>query len=253
MRIGIVNFLNTRPLDYSFRRSTYQLVEAPPSILYKLLLNKELDCALISSVECLRNKNILDWCKSIGVCARKKVESVIYFKPKEKTFSVRDREEKINKLWVDKASRSSIALWQILYYSIHKEMPYIQNLSSSQIPSQVTKGNGAILIGDSALNFAESKEAQYFNIYDLAKWWYDKENLPFVFALWAYPKTSKVADKFFEDSFAEGWKNLETIVKQSHYKNAYQYLKKTIHYKMKKTERLAIDCFEKRLEENNLL
>ena len=249
MRIGLVNFLNARPLDYAFRRNPKnEIVESSPAKLCQLILAGDLDCALISSVECLRNQDKLDWYKKLGICSHGEVRSVLYIRKKGE-----GREEPIERLWSDSASRSSLALWQCLYFQIHKKLPPIEKLEASQIPEYIYKSreSGAILIGDAALRFSQSENAKDFAVYDLGAWWSSQENLPFVFALWAYPqsKASLIEESLFEDSFAQGKANMKKIIASSRIEDTESYLQKNIYYRLGKTEHRALARFQECLEE----
>ena len=247
MRIGLVNFLNARPLDYALRRDTQnQIVESFPAKLCELILKGDLDCALISSVECLRHRDRLDWYKKLGICSRGPVRSVFYIKKKGE-----ERDSAIEKLWTDSASRTSLALWQCLYFPVHGNLVPVESLEASQIPKRIHKGSGGILIGDAALRFSQSEDAQDFALYDLGGWWFAQENLPFVFALWAYPsnKASMMKDTIFEESFAQGEANMEKILASSDLKDAKSYLEENIYYRLGDSEHRALERFQKRLEE----
>lgn len=263
LRIGIVNFLNARPLDYGIRRlGENEIVEAPPSYLYQRLLNNELDCALISSVECLRHKKQLDWCKTVGVCSHGMTRSVIYIKRKNNASPA--REAKISKLWCDSNSRTSISLWECLYKK-HYHLPKTELLPFSKVVSRdlfaitdttfnghmtfpdldcIRSNEGGVLIGDNALAFYQSVFADQFIVYDLGQWWNDREELPFVYALWAYPHQYKIPDDFFEISLKEGLKNIKQIVEASPFSNTNEYLNKNIHYHLKQAEFEALQKFE---------
>ncbi len=262
MRIGLVHFLNAAPLDYGIRRSSHDLVESTPSVLAEMLLDDQLDCALISSVECLRNQDHLAWSPSFGVCAKQKVHSVLYIKQK----ASEARDAKINKLWVDVGSRSSVALWQCLYTSLVSDskpitLPNIVTAEPKDIPNLIDRQEGGILIGDAALDFSQSSRAQDFALYDLAEWWYEQEKLPFVFALWAYKRREPIEDSFFAKSFAEGQKNLDKILhsytastinstnpsRQEEKTGLTDYLTKVIYYRLGQEEHEGLERFAWRL------
>ncbi|HMY65661.1 MAG TPA: ABC transporter substrate-binding protein, partial [Leptospiraceae bacterium] len=59
MRIGLVKHSNARPLTFGIEKSgEHSLVYENPSVLKDLLLEGKLDTALISSVECIRNRGL---------------------------------------------------------------------------------------------------------------------------------------------------------------------------------------------------
>ena len=251
MRVGLVSFLNARPLDYGLRRNPEnEIVESLPAKLCELILAGDLDCALISSVECLRHQDKLDWCKKLAICSQGAVRSVLYIRKEG-----RERNAPIKKLWADSASRTSVALWQCLYFGIHKTLPPVISVPAAQIPQSICEESGGVLIGDAALEFSQSQEASGFALYDLGAWWSLVEGkLPFVFALWAYPKNrAPIADRVFEKSFSEAKANMDKIIKSSSLADMDSYLQKNIYYQLGAGEHRALERFQKRLEAAQLL
>ena len=82
------------------------------------LLKGNLDLALISSVECIRNSDVLDFSLSTGVCSSNRVRSILYFENKF---------HKETKIHVDEGSRSSVALLKILFYQIDQISNYLDH------------------------------------------------------------------------------------------------------------------------------
>jgi chorismate dehydratase len=113
MKIGVVKHLNARPLTYGLEKNIeHSVLYENPSVLKEELLNNNLDLALISSVECIRNESKLDFSMSTGVCAEKKVRSILFFENK--------KEANPEVIFVDEGSRSSVALLRILYHEKYK-------------------------------------------------------------------------------------------------------------------------------------
>ena len=84
MRLGLVKHLNAHPLDYGFREDgVHDLIEDTPARLYAMLAEGELDAALISSVECLRNEHRFGYCDTVGVCCHGALKSILYFEANE--------------------------------------------------------------------------------------------------------------------------------------------------------------------------
>ena len=83
MKIGVVKHLNARPLTYGFeKKGEHSIFYENPSVLKEELLKGNLDLALISSVECIRNSDVLDFSLSTGVCSSNRVRSILYFENK---------------------------------------------------------------------------------------------------------------------------------------------------------------------------
>lgn len=84
MKIGIVKHLNARPLTWGFEQhSEYKVVPENPSLLKDYLLRGLVDVGLISSIECLRNSEVLSVSMKVGVCATEQVRSIKFFKNKK--------------------------------------------------------------------------------------------------------------------------------------------------------------------------
>ncbi len=251
MRIGIVPFLNARPLDFGFRNPLHfekkweqiygeiEIFEDLPSRLSDSLQQGKLDVALISSIECFRHKETLDYCKQVGVCCKGKVISVLYVCPKGMK-----REASIEVIYTDRASRTSIALWQCLYLQSHSHLPEQKTIEAKKIPTYIKDYTAGLLIGDAALEFSLSEEAKLFEVYDIGEWWESSQGgLPFVYALWAFPKDKPIDDNFFLSSLEYGIKNIDEIINFSKYPIARSYLQKHIYYKLGTKEKQAIENF----------
>lgn len=254
MIIGLVRYLNARPLDYGFRQedglSEYKCLEDTPAKLYQMLSSGTLDAALVSSVECLRNEDRFGYCRSVGVCARKEVKSILYLR--RNPFK---RTDPVEYIYADSGSRTSTALVRLLYKEEFSGSPDPDIITTppEQIPEKLDSNSAGLLIGDSALDFLQNPQSEQFEITDVAGWWYSQEKLPFVFALWAYPADRPVRDRFFEDSLKQGEKAIEQIIQQSGYPEASVYLKQILHYRIAEEELKSLTRFKERLLAADLL
>ncbi len=255
MRLGLVKHLNAHPLDYGFREDgVHDLIEDTPARLYAMLAEGELDAALISSVECLRNEHRFGYCDTVGVCCHGALRSILYFEANEagKEFNLASAPEKI---YADSGSRSSVALLQVLYHSSTGILPRLESREPEQIPAAVLadRESGGLLIGDAALRFSESPDAPRFLMKDLGQWWKELESLPFVFALWAYPRERPVDHSLFEKSLEAGLKHLPQIAAESEFSFAEEYITDLLHYRLEKPEWQALRRFRERLQALDLL
>ncbi len=169
LRIGCVKYLNARPLingwpgDVEFDH---------PSALCQQLANGELDVALVSSFEFLRNP-IYQIVDDISISSDGPVYSVIV--------SHRDELSKIDEIQLDPASKTSVNLLRCLLTEL--------GLKAHLIPSERAGGSlpatskAQLLIGDQAIQFRQkySGEVQFW---DLGEQWKKLAGLPFVYALW---------------------------------------------------------------------
>jgi chorismate dehydratase len=174
IRIGAVNYLNTKPLVYGLEQlaPAANVVYQLPSRLADALATGSLDVALIPSIELLGNaryKVVSDAC--IG--CQGPVLSV-------KLFS-RTPIDQICSLALDEGSRTSIALIQILLDQQYNLQPELKLLPIGASLEDVSS-DAVLLIGDRAIH---SPAGSFQAVWDLGDQWQRWTGLPFVFALWA--------------------------------------------------------------------
>ena len=183
IRIGAVSYLNSKPLieELDSIAPDAELVLDYPSCLADSLAQRELDVALIPSIEFLRNPSyeiISDAC----VATHGQVMSV-------KLFS-HVAPENIRLLALDSGSRTSVALVQILLSERYGIAPETTPLSlGSQIESSAA--DAILLIGDRAMH---KPAVDFHTVWDLGEEWTRWTGLPFVFALWAARRGTYLGD-----------------------------------------------------------
>jgi chorismate dehydratase len=173
IRVGAVNYLNTRPLIYRFSELAPQaeLILDLPSRLADGLADGRFDVALIPSVEFFQNPHytiVSDAC--IG--CRGPVLSV-------KLFS-RVEPENIGTLALDEGSRTSVALFKILLWERFGIRPRLEHLPIGATIGD-TKADAVLLIGDRAIH---APRGPFAAVWDLGDEWCRWSGLPFVFAMW---------------------------------------------------------------------
>lgn len=225
MKIGIVKHLNARPLTLYFERSPdFTPVYDNPSVLIELLKKGELDCALVSSIECERNKDKFDYTKIVGVCARDVVRSVLFFK--------NENDPGIpGSIFTDKGSRSSVCLLQCLFHLEYGKKLEVIPTDAKEISEMMEKGIGShLLFGDHALL---QTPIPGYQVIDLAEWWYRLTGLYFCFAFWAYPKGKQWDNQIFLTALEYGLKELSSIIseeKRLPIAITDRYLKQELHF-----------------------
>ena len=183
MRIGAVNYLNSKPLVCGLAelapaaRVTYDL----PSRLADSLLAGRLDVALVPSVEFFRapgQQIVSDAC----VACRGPVLSVkLHFRVPPKD---------VRRVALDEGSRTSAALTQILLAETCGVRPAWEPLPIGCGP-ETTDADAVLLIGDRAIA-AEGRGSRvegrgpgkFYEVWDLGERWWEWTGLPFVFAMW---------------------------------------------------------------------
>jgi chorismate dehydratase len=173
LRVGAVNYLNTKPLIYGLERFAPQaeVVLDFPSRLADELAAGRLDVALIPSIEFFHDPSYTIVSNACIAC-RGPVLSV-------KLFS-RVPIESIRTLALDAGSRTSVALTRILLAERHGVRPEVKPLPLGDSLAD-TQADAVLLIGDRAMH---SPGGRFEVVWDLGDQWCRWAELPFVFAMW---------------------------------------------------------------------
>ncbi len=174
VRVGAVNYLNTKPLIYQLDALApeAELSLDVPSRLADRLAVGELDVALIPVIEYFRGDGY-SIVPDIAIASRGPVLSVTLFSRVPWTA--------IRSVALDDGSRTSSALAQIVLrerYGVHPEiwpLPLAAGVETIQT-------DAVLLIGDRAMKACLSGFRYAF---DLGEEWLRWTGLPFVFAVWA--------------------------------------------------------------------
>jgi chorismate dehydratase len=203
LRIGCVKYLNARPL---IRGWPGNVEFDHPSALCQRLANRELDLALVSSFEYLRNPvyRIID---DVSVSSDGPVYSVV--------LAHCDDIAKIDEIELDPASETSANLLRCLLADLGLKPRLVRNIglqpvrraglqpavaaavqpTELQTAENISAGRAGrmpafqrlhrarLLIGDQAIHFRQ-KHAGKFEFWDLGEQWKKLTGLPFVYALW---------------------------------------------------------------------
>ncbi len=174
LRVGAVNYLNTKPLIYEFDQLApdAELILDYPSRLADDLELGRLDVALIPIIEYFR-AGTYRLVPDISIASHGPVLSVTMFS--------RVPWPAIRRVALDEGSRTSAALAQILLRKRYQTQPEIVPLPLDQ-PAENADADAVLLIGDRAMH-ACLPGFQY--AFDLGQEWHDWTGLPFVYAAWA--------------------------------------------------------------------
>jgi chorismate dehydratase len=183
VRIGMVNFINTAPLYDVWKRTVHRpewnVVEATPSVLNRMLYANQIDMGLVSSQEYAAHPHdylILD---DISISASGPVGSVFLFSRCDPNLLAE------RTVLLSGQSQTSVSLVKIILEKFYNVFPVYE--VGSVLEAQKNEDILAVLaIGDEALYLAQGKTYPY--MIDLSKIWYEKTSLPFVFAIWAMRK-----------------------------------------------------------------
>lgn len=174
LRIGAVNYLNTKPLIYQLEQLApeIELVLDYPSRLADDLELGRLDVALIPIVEYFRAGNYR-LVPGISIASDGPVLSVTLFS--------RVPWSGIRRVALDEGSRTSAALAQILLRKRYQLSPEIRPLPLDQQADNID-ADAVLLIGDRAMHACLPG---FQHAFDLGQEWHDWTGLPFVYAAWA--------------------------------------------------------------------
>jgi chorismate dehydratase len=174
VRIGAVNYLNTKPLIYNLETllPDAELVLEVPSRLADLLADNQLEVALIPVIEYFRSGSY-SIVPHIAIASRGPVLSVTLFS--------RVAWADIRRVALDEGSRTSAALTQILLRGRHGVSPEVMPLPLDR-NAEDADADAVLLIGDRAMRACLPGFA---HAYDLGQEWHDWTGLPFVYAVWA--------------------------------------------------------------------
>src|SRR5579864_7155815 len=174
VRIGAVNYLNTKPLIHDLQQLApdAEVILDLPSRLADLLADGKLDVALIPAIEYFRSGSYTV-VPDIAIASRGPVLSVTLFSRTPWTG--------IRSVALDAGSRTSAALCQILLRKRYGVAPQVRPLPMEKAAEE-SDTDAVLLIGDRAMRACLPGFAHAF---DLGQEWFDWTGLPFVYAFWA--------------------------------------------------------------------
>ena len=203
-RVGIVNYLNTKPLIYGLQKEPVnkmiELIGAYPAMLAQMLIDDEIDVGLIpvAAIPRLPSYHIVgNYC----IAAEGEIASVCLFSEVPM--------QEIKKVYLDYQSLSSVDLLKWLMKESWGIDPEIIQAHDETYRRQIKGTTAGLVIGDRAL---EQRKISTF-IYDLGSEWRSITGLPFVFAAWV--STRPLPDEFikiFDEANALGLEHIDEII-----------------------------------------
>ncbi len=204
IRVGIVNYLNTKPLLFGLEKepmsSQIELIGAHPAKLAQMLREGQIDIGLVP-VAAIPDLPVYHIVGNYCIGAEGEIASVCLFSEVPMN--------EIKKVYLDYQSRSSVALLKWLMKEYWGINPEIVQAEDESYRLQITGTTAGLVIGDRAL---EQRKISTF-IYDLGSEWRAITGLPFVFAAWV--STRKLSDEFiaaFDEANKEGLAHIDEIV-----------------------------------------
>jgi len=230
LRVSAISFLNTVPLVRAL------LAEHPPNLEVSFTLPSacadELragtaDIGLIPAIEYQRIPGLVilgdaaiatkGFVRSIALLSRRPIEEV-------RTVSA------------DTASRTSVALTQVLFHSrFGRGVEMVAH--TAEPPAMLAECDAAVVIGDPALHYRQDP-LPGVQVTDLGTWWKELTGLPFVFAFWAARREAASPDlaEAFNRWRDQGVQAVEAVVAEEAPRRnlpaeiVRAYLKENIHF-----------------------
>jgi chorismate dehydratase len=177
-RVAASSYLNSVPLIWSFMQGARQreielVTDAAPARCADMLAHEQVEAALVPVIEYQRIPDLL---VVPGVCigSRRRVRSVVLVM-REELGNLRS----VRKVALDKSSRTSAALVQIIFREFLGFEPK-WTIVAPDAASMLVENDAALIIGDPGMTFARERVV----VYDLAELWREHTGLGFVFAMW---------------------------------------------------------------------
>ncbi|MEM7051489.1 MAG: menaquinone biosynthesis protein [Acidobacteriota bacterium] len=251
LRVGIVNYLNSKPLAWGFLKGHHANLFTPtfhpPALVARLLAQGSLDVGLIPSIEVPRIAG-LEIIPDLCVAAEQEVRSVLLVS--------RRPIEAVRTVALDHNSRTSAALLRILLRERFERDPEFVS-QAPEIETMMRQADAALVIGDPALKIDRDR----YLVLDLAAEWMALTGLPFVFAVWAVRATVDFPDLafYFKTSLRHGLGSLDTLVREAAAELALEtaevrsYLTENLSFFLREEQRKGLEEFYRRAHRNGLL
>jgi chorismate dehydratase len=236
VKISAISYLNTVPFIYGLQNSSIlskiDIIFGVPSTCAKLLQDNTVDIGIVpvAVIPSLPQYHIVS---NFCIGAKGKIRTVVLFS--------NSNIDRIKTIYLDKDSRTSALLVQILAHKRWKITPEFKSLDSLNYNEE---NAGYMLIGDKAFE-AENRFAYSF---DLGDEWYKFKKMPFVFAAWTANK--KLDEDFlheFNDALAFGINNIKKAVEMQSNgidkKMAIEYFEKNISFEFDSLKRHGLTEF----------
>jgi chorismate dehydratase len=247
MRVSLVDFLNARPLVWGLLNRPPGSVEVSrdmPSVCAEKLREGSADAGLIPSIEFRRIPDLVK-VQGLGIAADSEVRSVLLVSNVSR--------EKIRRIKLDPASRTSAVLVRILLKRRHGIEPEIV----------ASEADAELVIGDPALK----TRLQGRVVLDLAAEWRSLTGFPFVFAFWAVRRSAWTPgiESVLRDSYRASAAEFDEMVDSELATARAQgdealsrpmiedYLRHSLHYELGPEDDGGLELFYRFAEEDGLV
>lgn len=243
-RISVVSYLNSRPyvaaLSAEGIREHIVVSGDIPAVCAQKLREGLVDAGLVPAaiLPALDDAHII--C-DYGIAADGVVDSVIVVS--------NDPLAEIKRIFLDKESRTSVALTRILAEEWwHIEPEWVPEMTEQNL-LDLKKGDAAVIIGDRALRHRH----QFTYVHDLAGEWKRMTGLPFVFAVWAGngppdDACTRLLEKAFKELENIPAQLIRELQREYPYADVQQYLGHRIRYRLGEREKAGLELFLEKLQ-----
>ena len=250
LRVGIVNYINSRPLARGLNRGaageTFECESLSPSVIADRLAAGTLDVGLVPSIELARIPGLVVL-PGLAIAATHEVRSVLLVSK----VSIGE----IESVALDENSRTSAALVRLILEHRYGLIPEYRP-ARVDLSEMLAESDAALLIGDPALTVPRER----YVVLDLAGEWLEMTGLPFVFAVWAVREEVATADLVapFTASLEQGLLELDAIVAETAVETGLapailrDYFTRNLRYRMGPAEQAGLAEFLRRAAEHGL-
>nr|AGC72430.1 menaquinone via futalosine step 1 [uncultured bacterium A1Q1_fos_2037] len=250
IRVGIVNYINSRPLSRGLLRGWqergFACESLPPAVIADRLRAGTLDVGLVPSIELARIPG-LRVIPGLAIAATHEVRSVLLVSkvPVGEIASVA----------LDENSRTSAALVRMILKDRYGLEPAFRP-ARADIEAMLAAADAALIIGDPALTVPRERHV----VLDLAGEWLEMTGLPFVFAVWAAREEVAIDPLVapFTTSLETGLAELDAIVAETAAETGLSpavlrdYFTRNLSYRMGPAEQAGLTEFLRRAESHGL-
>jgi chorismate dehydratase len=251
LRVGIVDFLNSKPLAWGFIKGHHGDLFSPsfhpPAQVADLLARGALDIGLIPAIEVQRITG-LTVLPDLCVASSHEVRSVLLVLGKPV--------EQVRRVALDVNSRTSAALVQILLADRYGLAPEYTP-AHADLDAMLAEADAALLIGDPAL----AVDRERYEVLDLAAEWRQLTGKPAVFAVWAVRPGVAVPDLpfYFKSSLRFGLASLPTLVREAAAEldlkrdEVERYLTENLSFVLRNQELASLEEYYRRAHRHGLI
>jgi len=259
VRLGAVSFLNTLPLiDGLSLLWGVDVRFSVPSLLSEMLRTGEVDVALCSSIDYqqLDEELVIVPCGLLG-CEGPTLTVRLYSA---------EPIERVQRVYCDTDSHTSVALLQILLKEMHNIQPELVAFDAREHVAEhrtIEWPGAMLLIGDKVVT--DSPPAvRYPHQLDLGEAWHTHTGLPFVFAIWMAKRSADVelvrrAAMALDHQRRHNVERLDSIVHRAAGRTkwpkdlARTYLRERLVYEVTEPRLAGMELFHRKAHEHGLI